>query len=140
MISASRVVVYASAFLLGVAILGFAAYPQAVGHKLWLISWAYRSIFHQPVYDAEAVTRIARMRLIGWWEHVPGFRILDWREYGEEAREFLIEYVDRDGTTVQAVKRVWVRWKSWAQNNGEDIIYGADTDSLPFIEIEDVTP
>lgn len=123
-----RVVVYPLVFLLVGGGLGFAAYPQVIGHKIWLISWAYRCIFHPPAYDAETVTRIARMRLVGWWQDVPGFRILDWREFGEEAREFLIEYVDDDGTTVQAVKRVWVRWKSWSQNNGEGVIYQGEGD------------
>lgn len=120
--------------------LGFAAYPQVVGHKLWLISWAYQSIFHPPEYNAEAVTIIARMRLAGWYEGVPGFRILEWREFGEEGRDFLIEYTGDDGSPVKKVKRVWVRWKLWAQNNGEDIIYGAEPERLDEVQfsIEDV--
>lgn len=124
--TAARVIFYTAFLLLAGSSLGFVAYPQIVGHKIWLISWAYQAIFHPPAYDAEAVTRIARMRLIGWWKDVPGFRIIDWREFGEEARDFLIEYVDEDGTTVQEVQRIWVRWKSWTQNNGEDIIYQGD--------------
>lgn len=120
--------------------LGFRAYPEIVGHKVWLISWAYQSIFHPPEYNAQAVTWIARQRLLGWYEGVPGFRILDWREYGEEGRDFLIEFIDRDGKTVVKKKRVWVRWKLWTQNNGEDIIYQgqpAADDSL-VVTVEDV--
>ena len=127
------------ALVLGLAI-GFRAYPEIVGHKVWLISWAYQSIFHPPAYNAEAVTWIARQRLIRWYEEVPGFRILDWREFGEEARDFLIEFIDRDGKTVVTKKRVWVRWKLWTQNNGEDIIYQgqpAADDSL-VVTVEDV--
>lgn len=121
--------------------LGFAAYPQIVGHKLWLLSWAYQSIFDPPTYNAEAVTWIARRKLIGWYEDVPGFRILDWLEFGEEARDFLIEFIDRDGNTVVKKKRVWVRWKLWTQNNGEDILYqgeAAADDGLQIV-IEDIT-
>lgn len=120
--------------------LGFAAYPQIVGHKLWLLSWAYTAIFNPPAYNAEAVTWIARQRLIKWYEEVPGFCILDWREFGEEARDFLIEFIDRDGKTVVKKKRVWVRWKLWTQNNGEDMIYQgqpAADDSL-VVTVEDV--
>jgi hypothetical protein len=120
--------------------LGFAAYPQVVGHKLWLLSWAYTAIFNPPTYNAEAVTWIARQRLIKWYEEVPGFRILDWREFGEEARDFLIEFIDAAGNKVVKKKRVWVRWKLWTQNNGEDIIYGADptmSDDLK-VSVEDV--
>lgn len=127
------------ALVLGLAI-GFRAYPDIVGHKVWLISWAYQSIFHPPTYNPEAVTWIARSKLIGWYEGVPGFRILDWREFGEEARDFLIEFTDAAGNKVVKKKRVWVRWKLWTQNNGEDIIYGASPDSADILQIiiEDV--
>lgn len=127
------------ALVLGLAI-GFRAYPEIVGHKVWLISWAYQSIFYPPTYNPDAVTWIARQRLLGWYEGVPGFRILDWREWGEEARDFLIEFIDGEGKTVVKKKRVWVRWKLWTQNNGEDIIYQgqpAADDSL-VVTVEDV--
>lgn len=122
------------ALVLGLAI-GFRAYPEIVGHKVWLISWAYQSIFHPPTYNAEAVTWIARRRLIGWYDDVPGFRIIDWREFGEEARDFLIEFLDRDGNKIVQKKRVWVRWKLWSQNNGEDIIYGESPDSVDALQV-----
>ena len=131
----ARVVCYPLlALVLGLAI-GFRAYPEIVGHKVWLISWSYQSIFDPPIYNADAVTWIARQRLLGWYEGVPGFRIVDWREFGEEARDFLIEFVDSDGNKVVKKKRVWVRWKLWTQNNGEDIIYGASPDSADNLRI-----
>lgn len=135
----ARAVVYPLLALVVGLGLGFAAYPQVVGHKLWLISWAYQSIFHPPAYNAEAVTWIARHKLLGWYGELPGFRIVDWREFGEEAREYLIEYLDADGKTVRKVKRIWVRWKLWTQNNGEDHIYqgsGPDQSGL-IVTIED---
>lgn len=127
------------ALVMGLAI-GFRAYPEIVGHKVWLISWAYQSIFNPPEYNAEAVTWIARQRLIHWYEEVPGFRILSWREFGEEARDFLIQFVDAEGKTVVKKKRVWVRWKLWSQNNGEDIIYQGQpaTDGSLVVTVEDV--
>lgn len=102
-----------------VATAAISLFPQIVGHKVWLIAWAYESIFHPPAYDATAVTQVARMRLTGWWEGVPGFRVLECRDFGEEAREFLVEYVDEEGAPVKRVVRVWVRWKPWTMNNGE---------------------
>jgi hypothetical protein len=133
----ARVVVYPLLLLIGGAALGFAAYPQVVGHKYWLISWAYRSIFHPPKYNAEAVTRIATERLTKWWRDVPGFTIIDWRDFGEEAREFRVEHLDAEGNVVRKLVRVWVRWKLWSQNNGEEIIYkAAGPDDIELIEIE----
>lgn len=120
----ARVVLYPAICLLAGLVIGFASHPQVVGHKLWLISWAYQSIFHPPAYNAEAVTLIARMRLTSWYADIPGFKVIDWREFGEEARDFVIEYTGDDGTKVTKRKRVWVRWKLWTQNNGEEIIYG----------------
>ena len=132
-----RVVVYPLLLIIGGASLGFAAYPQLVGHKYWLVSWAYRSIFNPPTYDAEKVTRIARERLLGWWRDIPGFTIIDQRDYGEEAREFLIEHLDDEGKVIRKIVRIWVRWKLWSQNNGEDIIYqAAGPDDIDLIEIE----
>jgi len=126
------------ALVLGLAI-GFRAYPEIVGHKVWLISWAYQSIFHPPEYNPEAVTWIARQRLLSWYGELAKFRIIRMREWGEEARDFFIEY-EENGVTVQRIKRVWVRWKIWTQNNGEDIIYQgqpAADDSL-VVTVEDV--
>ena len=119
----ARVVIYPLVFLLVGGGLGFAAYPQVVGHKLWLISWAYQSIFHPAPYDAEAVTRIATARLLKHYGHKPGFRLIDWRDFGEEAREFRIELTGADNKPQRHLIRIWVRWKNWAVNNGEDIIY-----------------
>ena len=119
----ARVVIYPLVFLLVGGGLGFAAYPQVVGHKLWLISWAYQSIFHPAPYDAEAVTRIATARLLKHYGHKPGFRLIDWRDFGEEAREFRIELTGQDNQPQRHLIRIWVRWKNWAVNNGEDIIY-----------------
>ena len=119
----ARVVIYPLVFLLVGGGLGFAAYPQVVGHKLWLISWAYQSIFHPAPYDAEAVTRIATARLLKHYGHKPGFRLIDWRDFGEEAREFRIELTGQDNQPTRHLIRIWVRWKNWAVNNGEDIIY-----------------
>src|SRR5210317_1718574 len=99
----ARAVVYPMLLLIGGAGLGFAAYPQVIGHKFWLISWAYRSIFDPPKYDAEKETRIARERLLKWWRDIPGFRIIDQRDFGEEAREFLVEHLDASGTVTQKV-------------------------------------
>ena len=137
----ARLVVYPLLLLIGGAGLGFAAYPQVVGHKYWLVSWAYRSIFNPPEYDAEKVTRIARERLLGWWKDIPGFRIIDQRDFGEEAREFLVEHLDASGNVTQKIVRIWVRWKLWSQNNGEDIIYQtAGPDDIELIEIEVTEP
>ena len=119
----ARVVIYPLVFLLVGGGLGFAAYPQVVGHKLWLISWAYQSIFHPAPYDAEAVTRIATARLLKHYGHKPGFRLIDWRDFGEEAREFRIELTGEDNKPERQIVRIWVRWKNWAVNNGESIIY-----------------
>ena len=119
----ARVVIYPLVFLLVGGGLGFAAYPQVVGHKLWLISWAYQSIFHPAPYDAEAVTRIATARLLKHYGHKPGFRLIDWRDFGEEGREFRIELTGPDNQPTRHLIRIWVRWKNWAVNNGEDIIY-----------------
>ena len=119
----ARVVIYPLVFLLVGGGLGFAAYPQVVGHKLWLISWAYQSIFHPAPYNAEAVTRIATARLLKHYGHKPGFRLIDWRDFGEEAREFRIELTGQDNQPTRHLIRIWVRWKNWAVNNGEDIIY-----------------
>lgn len=136
----ARVILYPAIFLIAGLVVGFASHPQVVGHKLWLISWAYQSIFHPPTYNAEAVTLIARMRLTSWYGEVQGFRIIDWREYGEEARDFLIEYTGDDGKPVTERKRVWVRWKLWTQNNGEDIIYGNGPQRLDEVQfsVEDI--
>jgi len=127
----ARAVVYPLLLIIGGAALGFAAYPQVIGHKYWLVAWAYRSIFHPPKYDAEKVTRIARERLLGWWQDIPGFRIIDQRDFGEEAREFLVEYKGDEGELQQKVVRIWVRWKLWSQSNGEDIIYGDSFRTMP---------
>lgn len=136
----ARVVVYPLVFLIVGLVLGFAAYPQTVGHKLWLISWAYQSIFHPPQYNADVVTKIARRRLLDLYGRQPGFRIIDWREFGEEARDFLVEYVDEDGKPFQTVQRVWVRWKLWTQNLGEEIVYEGHGDRCKCncIEVETV--
>jgi hypothetical protein len=132
----ARVIVYPLLLLIGGAALGLAAYPQVVGHKVWMLSWAYRSIFNPPEYDAARITRIARERLLGWWKDIPGFRIVDQRDFGEEAREFLIEHLDSDGTVTKKIVRIWVRWKLWTQNNGEDIIYKAPgPDGVDIIEM-----
>jgi hypothetical protein len=137
----ARVVVYPLLLLIGGAALGFAAYPQIVAHKFWLVSWACRSIFTPPQYDAEKVTRIARERLVNWWRDIPGFRIIDQRDFGEEAREFLVEHLDADGKVNQKIVRIWVRWKLWSQNNGEGIIYQtAGPDDIELIEIEVTEP
>ena len=127
----TRLVVYPALLLIGGAGLGFAAYPQVVGHKYWLVAWAYRSIFHPPKYDPERVTRIAKEKLINWWRDIPGFRIIDQRDFGEEAREFLVEHLDASGNVTQKAVRIWVRWKLWTQNNGEDIIYGDSLRPMP---------
>jgi len=74
-----------------------------------------------------------------WYGRLPKFRVVQMREWGEEARDFLVEY-EENGEAVQRMKRVWVRWKLWTQNNGEDIIYGADSttsDDLK-VSVEDV--
>lgn len=120
----ARAVIYPIIFVIIGGGLGFAAYPQVVGHKLWLISWAYQSIFHPAPYDPDAVTRIATMKLMAHWRHKPGFTLIDWRDFGEEAREFRIELTGPDGTPERKLIRVWVRWKNWAVNNGEDMFYG----------------
>ena len=103
---------------LGLAI-GFRAYPDVVGHKVWLLSWAYQSIFNPPEYNRDAVTWMARSRLLYIFQDVPGFRILKVFEVGEEARDFLIEYIDDSGSLKKVRKRVFVHWKLWTQNNGE---------------------
>lgn len=132
----ARVVIYPLVVLLVGLGLGFAAYPQVVGHKLWLISWAYQTIFHPPKYDAEAVTKIARMRLETHWGGKPGFRVLDWRDFGEEAREFLVELTGEDGKPTQTIIRIWVRWKPWAMNNGDGVIlYSVPNDVVVYTEI-----
>ena len=137
----ARVVVYPLILLIGGAALGFAAYPQIVGHKYWLVAWAVRAIFSPPTYDAEKVSRIARERLLGWWKDIPGFTIIDQRDFGEEAREFLVEHLDADGKVIRKVVRIWVRWKLWSQNNGEGIIYqAAGPDDIELIEIEVTEP
>ena len=137
----ARVFVYPLLLLIGGAALGFAAYPQVVGHKVWLLSWAYRSIFTPPSYDAERVSRIARQKLVNWWQDIPGFRIIDQRDFGEEAREFLVEHLDSEGNVTRKIVRIWVRWKLWTQNNGEDIIYqAAGPDDIELIEIEVTEP
>lgn len=119
----ARAVIYPIILVIIGGGLGFAAYPQVVGHKLWLISWAYQSIFHPAAYDPDAVTRIATMKLMAHWSHKPGFTLIDWRDFGEEAREFRIELTGEDNKPERHLIRIWVRWKSWAVNNGEDIIY-----------------
>lgn len=137
----ARFIVYPLLLVVVGAALGFAAYPQVVGHKYWLASWAARAIFNPPIYDADKVTRIATERLTKWWRDVPGFTIIDWRDFGEEAREFRVEHLDADGKVVRKLVRVWVRWKLWSQNNGEEIIYQADgPEDIELIEIEVTEP
>lgn len=136
----ARPVFYAAFLLLVGLCTGFVAYPQVVGHKLWLMSWAYQSIFRPPEYRAWAVTWIAERKLFAHFFDKEDVRILECREDGEEMRVFVVQYAGPDGHPVIENKRIWVRWKLWTQNNGEDLIYkGGEPrpqDSL-IVEIQD---
>ena len=109
----------------------FERHAARIGHKAWLISWAYADIFHPPEYDPNKVEFIARLKLYAELLQQPHtFRIVGSRPIGEECIVFSLEHFDSNEGTVQSKKAIWVRWKPWTMNNGEEILQEADARRL----------
>ncbi len=108
----------------------FSRHAAGVGHKAWLVSWAYADIFHPPTYDAEKVELIARLKLYAQFHDPRTIQILDHRPFGEEAIVYTIQHRNPDGSILQTEKLVWVHWKPWTMNNGETILRESDARQL----------
>ena len=108
----------------------FSHHAAGVGHKAWLVSWAYADIFHPPKYDAEKVELIARVKLYAQFHDPRTIQILDHRPFGEEAIVYTIQHFKPDGSILQTEKLVWVHWKPWTMNNGETILRESDARQL----------
>ena len=102
-----------------------------IGHKAWLVSWAYADIFHPPEYDPKKVEFIARLKLYADLLQEPHtFHIVGSRPIGEECIIFSLEHFDSNERAVQSKRAIWVRWKPWTMNNGEKILQEADARRL----------
>ena len=73
----------------------FSRHAAGVGHKAWLVSWAYADIFHPPTYDAEKVELIARLKLYAQFHDPRTIQILDHRPFGEEAIVYTIQHLSQ---------------------------------------------
>ena len=107
-----------------------ARHAAAIGHKVWLVSWAYTDIFHPPEYDPEKVERIARMKLYAQFNDPRNVRILGHRSFGEECVIYKIETCNPDSSDRQQERIVWVHWKPWTMNNGTTILREANARQL----------
>ena len=108
----------------------FSRHAAGVGHKAWLVSWAYTEIFHPPKYDPIKVEQVARMKLYAQFRNPISVRILRYRPFGEECVVYTIEQSDSDGHKIQEERAVWVHWKPWTMNNGTTILREADARQL----------
>ena len=108
----------------------FSQHAAGIGHKAWLVSWAYADIFHPPEYDAEKVEMIARLKLYAQFHDPRTIQILDHRPFGEEAIVYTVQHFKPDGSILQTEKIVWVHWKPWTMNNGETILRESDARQL----------
>jgi hypothetical protein len=108
----------------------FSRHASRVGHKAWLMSWAYADIFHPPEYDAEKVEIIARLKLYAQFHDPRTIQILGHRPFGEEAVIYTIQHFKPDGSILQTEKLVWVHWKPWTMNNGTTILRESDSRQL----------
>lgn len=108
----------------------FARHANTIGHKLWLVGWAYKDIFHPPEYDPVKVETIARMKLYAQFHDPSIIRIVGHHPYGEECIVYTVEHFKSDGSTLQFTKKVRVHWKPWTMNNGEKILYESDARQL----------
>lgn len=107
-----------------------ARHAAAIGHKVWLVGWAYTDIFHPPKYDPEKVEHIARMKLYAQFRNPSEVRILGHRPFGEECVIYKIETFDSDSRKRQQERIVWVHWKPWTMNNGDTILRETDARQL----------
>ncbi len=107
-----------------------ARHAAAIGHKVWLVGWAYTDIFHPPKYDPEKVEHIARMKLYAQFRNPSEVRILGHRPFGEECVIYKIETFDSDSRKRQQERIVWVHWKPWTMNNGTTILRESDARQL----------
>lgn len=107
-----------------------ARHAAAIGHKVWLVGWAYTDIFHPPKYDPEKVEHIARMKLYAQFRDPREVLILGHRPFGEECVIYKIETLDSVGRKRQHERIVWVHWKPWTMNNGTTILREADARQL----------
>ena len=107
-----------------------ARHAAAIGHKVWLVGWAYTDIFHPPKYDPEKVEHIARMKLYAQFRDPSEVRILGHRPFGEECVIYKIETFDSDSRKRQQERIVWVHWKPWTMNNGTTILRESDARQL----------
>ena len=108
----------------------FSQHAAGIGHKAWLVSWAYADIFHPPEYDAEKVEIIARLKLYAQFHDPRTIQILDHRPFGEECVIYTIQHLKPDGSAFQTEIPVWVHWKPWTMNNGTTILHEADARQL----------
>ena len=109
----------------------FEQHAAGIGHKAWLVSWAYADIFHPPEYDPKKVAFIARLKLHAELLQRPHTtRVVGLRPFGEECVIFTLEHFDPDEGIVQSKRTIWVRWKPWTMNNGEKILHEADARRL----------
>ena len=108
----------------------FSRHAAGIGHKAWLVSWAYADIFHPPEYDEEKVEIIARLKLYAQFDDPRAIQILSHRPFGEEGVLYTIQHFKPDGSILQTEKLVWVHWKPWTMNNGTTILHEADARRL----------
>ena len=108
----------------------FSRHAVGIGHKAWLVSWAYADIFHPPEYDAEKVEIIARLKLYAQFHDPRTIQILTHRPFGEECVIYTIQHFKPDGSILQTEKLVWVHWKPWTMNNGTTILRESDARQL----------
>lgn len=109
----------------------FERHAGVIGHKAWLISWAYADIFHPPEYDPKKVESMARVKLFDDLVHEPhNPQVVGARAFGEECIIFRLEYFDPEQGLVQSERAVWVHWKPWTMNNGYKILNEEDVKSL----------
>lgn len=108
----------------------FSRHAAEIGHKAWLVSWAYADIFHPPEYDAERVEMIARLKLYAQFHDPLTIEILEHRPFGEECVVYKIKHFKPDGSTLHTERPIWVHWKPWTMNNGSTILHEADARQL----------
>ncbi len=108
----------------------FSRHAAEIGHKAWLVSWAYADIFHPPEYDAEKVEMIARLKLFTQFHDPRTIEILEHRPFGEECVIYKIKLFKPDGSTFHTERPIWVHWKPWTMNNGSTILHETDARQL----------
>lgn len=108
----------------------FSRHAAEIGHKAWLVSWAYADIFNPPEYDAERVEMIARLKLYAQFHDPRTIQILGYRPFGEECVIYKIKLSKPDGSTLHTERPIWVHWKPWTMNNGSTILHEADARQL----------